>query len=56
MRAVVVDAWKSFDELELRETPLPTLGPRHVRISSSAMFALSVTVLRPRTVIVWFFL
>ncbi len=34
MRAVVMDEWKSFDELELRETPPPTLGPRHVRISS----------------------
>ncbi|MCY4230833.1 MAG: hypothetical protein OXF26_08155 [Alphaproteobacteria bacterium] len=54
MPAVVVDAWKSFDELELRETPLPTLGHRHVRIS--AMFALSVTVLLPRTMIVWVFL
>lgn len=47
MRAVVVDDWKPFDELELRETPAPALGPRHVRIRGRACgisFATSLVV------------
>ena len=47
MRAVVVDDWKPFDELEIREMPPPELGPRHVRISGRACgvsFAMSLVV------------
>ena len=47
MRAVVVDDWKPFDELELRETPPAALGPRHMRISGRACgisFAASLVV------------
>ena len=47
MRAVVVDDWKPFDELELRETPAPALGPRQLRIRGRACgvsFAMSLVV------------
>jgi len=47
MRAVVVDDWKPFDELEIREAPPPETGPRHVRISGRACgvsFAMSLVV------------
>ena len=47
MRAVIVDDWKPFDQLELRDVPAPELGPRHVRIRGRACgvsFAMSLVV------------
>ena len=47
MRAVIVDDWKPFDQLELRDVPPPELGPRHVRIRGRACgvsFAMSLVV------------
>ena len=47
MRAVWVEDWKPFEELQLQEVPRPVLGPRNLRIATQAAgvsFATSLVV------------
>ena len=47
MRAVWVEDWKPFEELQLEQVPSPTIGPRQVRIAVQAAgvsFATSLVV------------
>ena len=47
MRAVWVEDWKPFEDLQLQEVPRPVLGPRNLRIATQAAgvsFATSLVV------------